>query len=128
MVTRKRNSAGFTLIEMLVVLAILALLLTIAGPRYLKGIDKAKESTLRSDLRVMREAIDHYYGDHERYPDNLEELVQRGYLRNIPADPITESVDTWQAIPPREATPGAIADIRSRAEGGGENGAPYAEW
>jgi type II secretion system protein G len=128
MVILGRTRRGFTLIELLVVLAILALLLTIAAPRYLGGVDKAKEATLRSDLRIMREAIDQYYGDHERYPGNLEELVQKGYLRRVPADPITNSAETWLIRPPQGEVAGELSDIRSGAEGAGKNGVPYAEW
>ena len=124
----ERSSRGFTLIELLVVLTILALLLTIAAPRYFHGVDKAKEATLRSDLRNMREAIDQYYGDHARYPDSLDELVQRGYLRKVPADPITGSMETWLILPPPEEVEGQVSDIRSGAEGTGEDGIPYAEW
>jgi general secretion pathway protein G len=128
MVIFNRRFRGFTLIELLVVLAILALLLTIAAPRYLNGVDKAKEAALLSDLRNMREAIDQYYGDYERYPNNLDELVQKDYLRRIPADPLTNSTDTWLIVPPRGEVAGEIFDIRSGAEGVGENGVPYAEW
>lgn len=128
MVNHQRSSHGFTLIELLVVLAILALLLTIAAPRYFSGVDKAKEATLRSDLRTMREAIDQYYGDHARYPDSLDELVQRGYLRRVPADPITNSAETWLIVPPQGEVEGVLSDIHSGAEGTGEDGTPYTEW
>lgn len=128
MVNSARSCRGFTLIELLVVLAILALLLTIAAPRYFSGVDKAKEATLRSDLRTMREAIDQYYGDHARYPDSLDELVQRGYLRRVPADPVTNSAETWLIVPPQGEVEGVLSDIRSGAEGIGEDGTPYTAW
>ena len=127
MVTRDTTPSGFTLIELLVVLAILALLITIATPRYFHGVDKAKEATLRSDLRTMREAIDQYYADHARYPEDMHELVQRGYLRRIPVDPVTESVETWQLVAPEGEIEG-VTDIRSGAQGVGEDGVPYVEW
>jgi type II secretion system protein G len=86
----KRSGAGFTLIELIVVLTVLALLLTIAVPRYFSHIEHAKEATLKQDLSVMRDAIDKFHGDKGRYPDQLDELVSARYIRTIPVDPITE--------------------------------------
>ncbi len=120
--------AGFTLIELLVVLSIIALLLTIAVPRYFGSVERAKEATLRQDLSVMRDAIDKYYGDHGKYPDSLEALAQRHYLRAVPADPITQSSQTWQTQPPPEGLSGAVYDVHSGAPGKGEDGTPYADW
>jgi general secretion pathway protein G len=128
MVTRHPARNGFTLIELLVVLAILALLVTMVAPRYFGGVDKARESTLRSDLRVMREAIDQYYGDHAAYPKDLEELVERGYVRQIPQDPVTESAQTWVTVLPKGGEQGGVYDIHSGAPGVGADGIPYAEW
>lgn len=128
MVSTPHQSGGFTLIELLVVLAILALLLSIAAPRYLGGVDKAKESALLSDLRHVREAVDQYYADHQHYPDSLDELVQKDYLRRMPVDPLTNSAETWLIVPPRGEVAGQLFDIRSGAAGVGENGVPYAEW
>ena len=119
---------GFTLIELLVVLSIIALLLTIAVPRYFGSVDRAKEATLRQDLSVMRDAIDKYYGDQGKYPDSLETLAQKHYLRAVPVDPITQSSQTWQTEPPPEGLSGAVYDVHSGAPGKGEDGTPYADW
>lgn len=132
--SRKRFK-GFTLIELMVVMTIVALLIAVAVPRYFHSVDKARESTLRHDLNVMREAIDKFYGDHERYPASLEELVSLHYLRAVPPDPITGSRETWVLIPPEvnvngveAGSAGAVYDIRSGAPGNGRDGTAYAEW
>jgi general secretion pathway protein G len=125
---RRRLRAGFTLIELLVVLAIVALLLTLAVPRYFTSIDKAKEVILADNLRHTREAIDQYYADRGRYPDSLEQLVEKRYLRSMPVDPITESSSTWVLVAPEDTTKGALYSIRSGAPGNDRSGRPYAEW
>lgn len=109
---RKRD-AGFTLIEILVVMAIVATLLTIAVPRYFGQTERAKEAVLRQDLAVMRDAIDKYYGDVGAYPENLDALVSRKYLRRIPPDPITGSANTWLTVPPEDPAQGAVFDVKS---------------
>jgi general secretion pathway protein G len=119
---------GFTLIELLVVLAILAVLLSIAAPRYFESLDKAKETTLRTDLRLMREAIDRYYGDTGRYPDSLQALAQARYLKAVPKDPVTDSADSWVVVgAPDGVTPG-VYDVRSGAPGTGRDGTALASW
>ena len=123
------RARGFTLIELIVVLAILALLLTIAIPRYFVHVQHAKEATLKQDLSIMREAIDKFYGDKGRYPDNLDELVSARYIREVPPDPITDSAATWKVLPPVDPeAKGAVYDVKSGAEGNGQDGKPYAEW
>src|SRR5690606_30516956 len=92
----KRTKHGFTLVELMVVMAIIALLLALAMPRYFNHLENSRETILRQDLAVMRDAVDKYHGDRGRYPDSLEELVSARYLRTLPVDPITESPDTWQ--------------------------------
>lgn len=120
---------GFTLIELIVVMAILAILITIAAPRYFGHIDNAKEASLKQSLNVMRDAIDKFHGDLGRYPDNLEELVNKRYLRKVPLDPITESHATWIITPPPDQTARGLAhDVRSGAPGNGADNTPYAEW
>ena len=116
---------GFTLIELLVVLAIVGALLAIALPRYSHSIGRAEEAVLQQNLRATREAIDQFHGDLGRYPVNLQELVLRRYLREIPVDPITRSNRTWLA---QSAPEGGIRDIRSGAPGTGSNGRAYITW
>ena len=120
---------GFTLIEILVVLAIIATLLSLVTPRYFTTIDRSKEATLRHDLAVMRDAIDKFYSDNNAYPESLEDLVQHKYLRQVPPDPITESTLTWTfTAPPDINIKGTIVDIHSGAESNAINGTPYASW
>lgn len=119
---------GFTLIELLVVLAVVALLLTIAVPRYFQSVERSKEAVLKQDLAAMRDAIDKYYGDSGRYPDVLEDLVSKKYLRNIPVDPITDSAATWLTVPPQDAAEGGVYDVKSGAAGNGKDGSPYSSW
>ena len=95
---RKLNNKGFTLIELLAVMVIIALLLTIAAPKYFGSVNRSRESILRQDLATMREALDKYYGDTGQYPDTLEDLTKKKYLRGIPRDPITDSDTTWVII------------------------------
>jgi prepilin-type N-terminal cleavage/methylation domain-containing protein len=120
--------AGFTLIELLVVLSIIATLLAIAVPRYFGSLEKSQETALRQSLSVMREALDHHYGDTGSYPDALQTLVDKRYLRSIPVDPITERGDTWVVLPPPDGVTGAVGDVRSGAPGRGRDGTPFAEW
>ncbi len=119
---------GFTLIELLVVLAIVATLLTLALPRYFGKVDAAKETVLRENLRTTRDVIGKFYGDVGRYPDSLDELVERRYLAALPLDPITESAATWTLVPPPEGYKGTVYDLKSGATGDGSDGKPYAQW
>jgi general secretion pathway protein G len=123
-----RPQSGFTLIELLVVMAIIAMLLTLAVPRYFHSTDRAREAVLRQNLAQMREAIDKYYGDRGRYPDRLDDLVDRKYLRRIPPDPITDSSETWVRVPPAEAGLGTVFDVRSGAPGPALDGSAYSSW
>lgn len=120
---------GFTLIELLVVMAIIATLLSIAAPRYLRSVDDARDAALKSSLAQMREAIDQYHADLGTYPQALTDLVEKHYLRSIPADPITESAQTWQLLPlPGAEEEGAVYDVRSGAPGESRLGEAYANW
>ncbi|OGS97059.1 MAG: type II secretion system protein G [Gallionellales bacterium RBG_16_56_9] len=123
-----RSVRGFTMIELLVVLAILSLLLTLATPKYFSGVDRAKETVLKHDLAAAREAIDKFYGDQARYPGTLEELVERKYLRAVPVDPITESAETWIIVPPAGDLPGGVYDLHSGAPGNAMDGTFYGDW
>ena len=122
------RSRGFTLIELLVVLSILALLLTLALPRYFGSLDKSKEAVLRENLTQMRDAISRYYADKGRYPGSLETLASDRYLRRVPLDPITESAKTWIVVQPPDARQSGVFDVRSGAPGKSPEGASYAEW
>lgn len=128
MLTLRRLRTGFTLIELLVVLAIVALLLTLAVPRYFPSIDNARETILADNLRNTREVIDQFYADTGRYPDSLEQLVEKKYLRNVPVDPVTESSTTWIVVPPQEAGKGGVYSIKSGAPGNDRSGKPYLDW
>lgn len=121
-------ASGFTLVELMVVMTIIALLISIAVPRYFHSVEVAKESTLKQDLSVMREAIDKFYGDNERYPNSIQELVSRKYIRSVPVDPITESAETWQVVAPGLDINGAVFDVKSGAEGTAKDGTAYSEW
>lgn len=125
---------GFTVIELLVVLAAIALLLSIAAPRYIAHLDQAREVALKHDLRALRDAIDKFNADQLRYPETLDELVARRYLRSLPIDPITQRADSWVLLMPADggsvATAGArgVADVRSGAKGRAQDGSDYAGW
>jgi len=122
--------SGFTLIELIVVLAIIALLVSIVAPRYHHTVDRARDASLRTSLNVVRDAIDKFTADRDRYPDSLDELVARGYLRQLPQDPVTGLRDSWQMLPPAASSvmKGKVADVRSGATGRGEDGTPYNSW
>lgn len=132
----QRRQHGFTLIELLVVMAIIATLLSIAVPRYFHSLEKSREAILQQDLQIMRDAIDKYYGDNGQYPETLDDLVSKKYLRKIPPDPITDSASTWVTTPapadisatssgvPKEG----IYDLHSGAPGNGRDGTPYSAW
>lgn len=121
---------GFTLIELIVVMAIVALLVTIAAPRYLQSVDRAREATLRTSLGVMRDAIDRFAADRGRYPESLEELVSTRYLRSLPEDPMSGRRDAWVLLAPApdSVLQGQVSDVRSSAAGRARDGALYAEW
>ena len=125
---RPGAAGGFTLIELMVVMVVVALLLTLAVPRYFHSVERAREAVLKQDLSVMRDAIDKHYADTGRYPPTLEDLVQRKYLRGIPPDPITESAETWGIIPPADATLGGVYDVKSGAPGKAIDGSQYDQW
>ena len=97
---RRYFSKALTLIEILVVMVIIATLLSLVAPKYFETVTRSKEATLKHDLIIMREAIDKFYSDRGSYPDSLEEMVERKYLRALPEDPITSRTDTWTFVPP----------------------------
>jgi general secretion pathway protein G len=118
---------GFTLIELLVVLAIVAMLLSLAAPRYFKSVDHAKHTLLVDNLRQTREIIDKFYSDTGRYPESLDELVDKAYLKATPIDPVTGSATTWILVSPRIGLPGKVFNIRSGAPGTDRFGRPLNE-
>lgn len=124
---QRRRDVGFTLIELLVVLSIVAMLLSLALPRYIQSIDASKETILIENLRQTRDTIEKFNSDTGRYPDSLEELVVKKYLRALPVDPITESDSTWRIVAPEDENKGQVFDIHSGAEGKTKMGKPYAE-
>jgi len=127
--TTRTQERGFTLIELLVVLGIVALLLTLAVPRFFPSVDKTKETILLDNLRNTRAVIDQYHADTGRYPDSLDQLVEKKYLARVPVDPIADSDSSWTIVPPEaDGEQGAVYDIRSGAPGNGRDGRPYAEW
>ncbi len=125
--------AGFSLLELIVVMAILGILVVYAMPAYEDATTRAKEAVLKDDLARMREALELYLTDKGLYPEALEDLVREGYVRSIPVDPITGADDTWQVeYAPwnmvDQGQPAGIWDIYSGAEGDSLAGTPYAEW
>jgi type II secretion system protein G len=120
---------GFTLIELLIVLLLIALLASLVAPVVTSSVQGAREAALKEDLHNMRKAIDDYYADTNNYPDSLEVLVQKRYLRRVPADPLTDRKDSWVLVrEEREGQTGGIVDVRSGADGTGADGRPYREW
>lgn len=119
---------GFTLIELIVVMTIVSLLLTLAAPRYFRSIERSKETVLKANLVSTRDAIDKFHSDTGRYPDQLEDLVTKRYLRTLPWDPLLERADAWILEAPSDSQSGAVYNIRSSAEGSGTDGIPYGQW
>lgn len=119
---------GFTLVELLVVISIIAVLLTLAVPRYFSSVEKSKEAVLKENLALVRDSLQKYYSDKGKYPERLEDLARDRYLRRVPVDPITDSDSTWVVVPPQEAAKGGVYDVRSGAPGQGSDGTPYREW
>jgi len=108
--------SGFTLIELVVVMSIVALLLTIAVPRYFHSLDNGRSAVQRQNIATVRDAIDKFYGDQGRYPDALDELVARRYLREVPLDPVSEQRNWVIVQPPDPALPGAVYDIKPQLD------------
>jgi len=108
---------GFTLVELMVVLTVIALLLSVVALAYNKSLRRAEEAVLQENLTVMRDALDKHYADAGRYPGSLDELVAKRYLRTIPKDPMTQSASTWVPVPPQDTRKGNVYDVKSGAKG-----------
>ena len=119
---------GFTLIELLIVMAIIGTLLSIAVPRYFHSLRHARETVLKQDLSILREAIDKYYADLNQYPEKLPDLVDKHYVRSVPVDPFTRLADTWTVVASEDPDHPGIRDIQSGAPDIASNGTPVASW
>ena len=131
--TRTGNGAGFTLIELMVVMSLIVILAGIGLTLYGNSVTRAREATLKEDLFRMRDAIDQFYADKSRYPNSLDELVSEKYLRAVPIDPFTQSPETWQSkySEPDPSNPTAepgISDVKSGSDGMALDGTVYADW
>ncbi len=129
----RTDASGFTLIELLVVTALIVVLASLALTGYQNSTVRAREAVLKEDLFRLRDAIDQYYADKTKWPQSLQDLVTDGYVREVPKDPITNSVESWQTVPAESdpANPSAepgIFDVKSGSEGTALDGSPYAEW
>jgi len=119
---------GFTLIELLVVMAIVATLLALAVPRYYGSVRRAEEATLKQNLALLRDAIDKHYADTGRYPDALQDLVGKRYLRQVPLDPVTGQADSWTVVAPPPPQPGRVYDVKSGSEATAIDGTAFNTW
>jgi general secretion pathway protein G len=128
-----KHDAGFTLIELMIVMAIIGVLATLAIPSFVGALKHAREAVLREDLHVMRAAIDSYTMDKQKAPQTLDDLVQEGYLKSIPEDPMTHNKDTWvtdssDALHSLDQTDPGIDDVHSGSQEQGSDGQPYTSW
>ena len=128
-----RGERGFTLIELLIVIAIIGIIAGMAVAQLRTTPQRAREAVLKEDLYAIRDVIDQYFADKGKYPESLDALVEEGYLRRLPVDPITESAETWQTVQ-AEATDedtegaGGIIDVKSGADGQSLDGTSYSDW
>ena len=128
-----RQDAGFTLIELMIVMAIIGVLAMVAVPSYIQAIRHAREAVLKEDLHTLRAAIDSYTMDKQKAPQSLDDLLQEGYLKSVPEDPMTKSNTTWvtdtsDSMHSLDQTDPGIDDIHSGSEETGSDGQPYNTW
>lgn len=116
------------MIELLVVMAIIGLLISIVAPRYFHSVSKAEEAVLKENLLLVRDALDKYKADTGAYPDTLQDLVSRRYLRKLPYDPVAHSDKKWILVPPPQSGDGKVFDIKSGATGKSPDGTSYSSW
>ena len=127
------KARGFTLIEVLIVITLIAILASIGMPMYQNSVRRSKEAVLKEDLFRMRDVINQFYADKNKWPQSLQDLVSEGYMRTVPEDPITSSTETWVTVPAdadpsnTSADPG-IEDVKSGAEGTALDGTNYSDW
>jgi len=127
------SEQGFTLLELMIVMTIIGILAAIAIPSYVQNVRRAKEAVLREDLHTMREAIDSYTVDKQKAPQSLDDLVQAGYLKTMPVDPITGRSDTWipgegDTLSTIDQTEPGIDDVHSGAQATASDGSSYNTW
>jgi len=122
-----RQRSGFTLIELIVVLAIIATLIAIALPRYQGSVENAKVVALQGNLRALRDSIDRYHDDKARYPALLQDLVDAHYLKSIPVDPLTDSAKTWVPVEETVDNEAGVVDVHSGAKGSTPQGVAYSD-
>ena len=131
--SRRKQEAGFTLMELMIVMTIIGILATLAIPSFIGAIKSAQEAVLKEDLHVMRAAIDSYTMDKQKAPQSLDDLIQEGYLRGIPEDPMTHSTGHWvtdtsDALHSLDQTDPGIDDVHSGSQETGSDGQPYSTW
>jgi general secretion pathway protein G len=131
--SKRKQDAGFTLVELMIVMAIIGVLAVVAIPSYIGAVRQAREAVLKEDLHVLRNAIDSFTADKQKAPQSLEDLIQDGYLKSIPVDPMTRSNTTWvtetsDALHSLDQTEPGIDDVHSGAQDQGSDGQPYSSW
>jgi general secretion pathway protein G len=129
----RKQDAGFTLVELMIVMAIIGVLAMVAVPSYISAIKHAREAVLQEDLHTLRAAIDSYTMDKQKAPQSLDDLLQDGYLKSIPKDPMTDSATTWvtdtsDSMHSLDQTDPGIDDVHSGSDQTGSDGQPYNTW